>query len=85
MVRGDTSRYKYIIFFIIFILSISIRSFGDITYDSNGYEWVGTTIKSYQPATQVPENDTTYPDYVGYYKIENAGNLYWFADQVNNG
>ncbi|MBP0979421.1 MAG: hypothetical protein J6C55_02105 [Oscillospiraceae bacterium] len=83
--EGGTSRYKYIIIFIIFLLSISIRSFGEITYDDNGYakESDGTII-SYQPATQVPAEDVTYPDYVGYYKIENAGNLYWFANYVND-
>ena len=45
-----------------------------------------TVCNAYQPAEQV--SDTHYPElcyeYKGYYAIENAGQLYWFADQVNN-
>ena len=51
-------------------------------YDENGFGSDG----SYQPAKQVSE--TYHSELNGthnvYYAIENAGQLYWFADKVNN-
>ena len=65
---GGTSRYKYIIIFVIFILSISIRSFGTIEPDAPGNP---VTIGEGEEAKQ-------------YYELSTPGHLYWFADQVNN-
>lgn len=52
-------------------------------YDTNGFGSDGT----YQPAIQV--SDTHHSDlnatHNGYYAIENAGQLYWFAQEVNSG
>lgn len=44
-----------------------------------------TVCKGYQPAEQVSytHHSELFPDYQDYYAIENAGQLYWFADQVN--
>lgn len=51
----------------------SISATGNHTYDSNGF---CSSCDAYQPAAI---------DTDGYYKIANAGNLYWFAEQVNSG
>lgn len=51
----------------------SISATDNHTYDSNGF---CSSCDAYQPATI---------DTDGYYKIANAGNLYWFAEQVNSG
>ena len=51
-------------------------------YDENGFGSDG----SYQPAKQVSEtyHSELNGTHNGYYAIENAGQLYWFADKVNN-
>ena len=45
-----------------------------------------TICDDYQPAEYVSESHHAelLPQYVGYYAIENAGQLYWFANRVNN-
>ena len=45
-----------------------------------------TLCGDYQPAEYVDENHhpELLPEYRGYYAIENAGQLYWFANRVNN-
>lgn len=45
-----------------------------------------TVCKGYQPAEYVDENHhpELLPEYRDYYAIENAGQLYWFANRVNN-
>ena len=45
-----------------------------------------TLCDGYQPAEYVDENHhpELLPEYRGYYAIENAGQLYWFANRVNN-
>ena len=53
-------------------------------YDENGF---GNESDPYKPAEQVSESH--HPElketYNGYYAIENAGQLYWFAQRVNSG
>ena len=48
----------------------------------------GTVCDAYEPAVLVTEDNYTElglsADYVGYYAIGNAGQLYWFADKVDN-
>ena len=64
----------------------------DHSYDDNGFctnEGVdGTVCDAYEPAVPVTEANYTElgltADYVGYYAISNAGQLYWFADKVDN-
>lgn len=55
-----------------------------LTYDENGF---ATVDGSYQPAEQVTaENCKAFgldENYLGYYAVSNAGQLYWFADYVN--
>ena len=55
-----------------------------LTYDENGF---ATVDGSYQPAEQVTaENCKAFgldENYIGYYAVSNAGQLYWFADYVN--
>ena len=45
-----------------------------------------TVCDAYQPAEYVSESHHAelLPQYDGYYAIENAGQLYWFANRVNN-
>ena len=45
-----------------------------------------TVCNAYQPAEYVSESHHAelLPQYDGYYAIENAGQLYWFANRVNN-
>ncbi|MDY4408306.1 MAG: GLUG motif-containing protein, partial [Prevotella sp.] len=45
-----------------------------------------TVCDAYQPAEYVSESHHAelLPQYYGYYAIENAGQLYWFANRVNN-
>lgn len=55
-----------------------------LTYDENGF---ATVDGSYQPAEQVTaENCKAFgldENYIGYYAVSNAGQLYWFADYIN--
>lgn len=55
-----------------------------LSYDENGF---ATVDGSYQPAEQVTaENCKVFgldENYIGYYAVSNAGQLYWFADYVN--
>ena len=55
-----------------------------LTYDENGF---ATVDGSYQPSEQVTaENCKAFgldENYLGYYAVSNAGQLYWFADYVN--
>lgn len=52
-------------------------------YDNKGF---CTRCDGYQPAEYVSESHHAelLPEYRDYYAIENAGQLYWLADQVNN-
>ena len=61
------------------------------SYDENGFctnkaDYV--VCDAYQPAVKVTEDNYTElgltDAYIGYYAIQNAGNLYWFADKVDN-
>ncbi len=56
----------------------------DTTTDNNGFLEDG----SYEEPTKITNDNfkdfNLTSSYVGYYAIENAGQLYWFADKVNN-
>ena len=67
-----------------------------LSYDDDGFTdkseiegYTNEPLIVYKPATLV--SNSNYKSfglektYVGYYAIENAGQLYWFADSINNG
>ena len=69
----------------------NITEVPDHSYDDNGFcanTNNGVVCDAYEPATLVTEDNYTElgltADYVGYYAISNAGQLYWFADKVDN-
>ena len=82
--KTEINHYRWLLTALLLVAAMVVPSvaWADVTY-INGFGSDG----SYQPATQV--SDSHHSDlnatHNGYYAIENAGQLYWFAQEVNNG